>query len=594
MSDAAKGVELDAKWERAYQRGAEAHLALGPFDHAMDACRILTKAMEEIEKPSDDLVRLHERAKANEGLWCMLGITPGRITIPVLAEAALRNLRSSVVQSLPYEVLTDDEMRKHGDHIAPQASVVGGVLQLLYLRRSQWRRESKAAVMDATDIQIQLRQAAKVLPLKAVCLSESLKHLIFTEEPHTLWGLDRLDRKGVESLPFDAVDPCGDDETDGADEALTNEMIQRNTGGEALSVSQIVSTMEIITGKGPESFERDSAPHHLCAFSISVLQRLITGDSPLKEAAIQRVIDLVLCSNGNGIWAGGEFIGMAINAATGIGKYGLPENASRTEGFMQTVGGIAVMAMEISQSGDKHFFLQKAIAGLSSDEWKSKSLYDIFLVLQQYLLPGMDGEVLSLYREEISPYVATILSALLDGHPGMLDFFRTGKQGSSFDKFLPLFGSCFGIFLMWQYMRYEQSLIDKGLPSSTKDVLTYMVEKWVKLSKNKRSAYRWEVLDSATKEKLSEIAPVSKIELVKLREEEKQGSGSGSGKKKDQTVKKLPECAKCGKKEDFGTELLQCPCRIVRYCSAECQKQDWPEHEVGEISESKENRMMGM
>ena len=36
-------------------------------------------------------------------------------------------------------------------------------------------------------------------------------------------------------------------------------------------------------------------------------------------------------------------------------------------------------------------------------------------------------------------------------------------------------------------------------------------------------------------------------------------------------------CAVCGKTGG----LLKCPCKRVRYCSAECQHADWPEHKAG-------------
>lgn len=91
-----------------------------------------------------------------------------------------------------------------------------------------------------------------------------------------------------------------------------------------------------------------------------------------------------------------------------------------------------------------------------------------------------------------------------------------------------------------------------------------MVQKWHTLSSNKRSAYRWESLDKATKAKLSTMAPVNKIDYLKAKEEKKAKTQNKSIERdsNEQTlipvVAKLPECACCGMQEGFGLTLLNC------------------------------------
>jgi len=395
------------------------------------------------------------------------------------------------------------------------------------------------------------------------------------KDPFTLWGLDRLDRRGVDYLPFDAEDPCGIDDHDPKDVWFC-ESLKRESGGLAMSLSDVKHTHDLVRGKTPESAERDLAPHHICSFSFSLLQRLIMVDeSPLKGEAIQCVIDLTLLENGR--WAGGEFLGMAVNVASGVEKFGIPANPSQFAEFIGIPGGVSAIAIEINQSGDTCSCFQKQLAGLSPKDWSMQCSFDIGDVLRHYVLVGLDGEGVSLEIEEISPYVATILSSILDGHLDLIEFFKTGAfpRLDILPILTPMASSTFGIFLMLRYAFHEKAIIDEGLPSGTLDILNHMIDKWTKLSKNKKSAYRWKSLSSEVRQELSNHAPVNKLDYIKAREEEKQ-----NGSKKQRIVKELPECAKCSAEEGFGVKLHRCPCKVVRYCSVDCQEKDWQEHKV--------------
>ncbi len=69
IADAMAGVAMDPKWERAHQRLAEAYLALGPYEKALECCTALDRAFKECEEPSAVLVKLQARAKGYALAW---------------------------------------------------------------------------------------------------------------------------------------------------------------------------------------------------------------------------------------------------------------------------------------------------------------------------------------------------------------------------------------------------------------------------------------------------------------------------------------------------------------------------------------------
>jgi tetratricopeptide (TPR) repeat protein len=591
VNDAKMSAELDPQFERAYQRWAEALLALGPYDRAMEACRVLSRGMEqETGNSSSVLVQLLQTAKTNARRWLpVASLAP--TTIPATLHAALANLRSAVVACLAVEQLTDEEIRNGADSITDAAWAVRGALELVYLRRDQWELEKQAAsgddqVSDVTEVEKQLRQISKAIPLRAVALNDSLKQLAFMEGPWTLWGLDRVDRSGVPGLSCDVKDPCeNDQETDHG----FQEVLQRKTGGTALDLSSIMGVMDVINGKGPTSYARDMTPPNFAALGFSLLQRMILAkDCPFQKAASQRVITLYFSPNGNGLWAGGEFLGMCMNCAAGVGKYGVPADEARSAEFMRLPRGVAAMATEVSQSQDNHGYYQKALARLSPQDWSTLKANDFVLVLRNYILAGMD-EACYLKPAEIAPYVIKILSAMLDGTPDTVRMFLTGEcaSASEFDGvnltnyhaiFYAMEESAFGIFVNRRFMDCERDLKDQGhVAPSTKQVMSLVVQKWLKLPKDKRSAYRWESLDDKVKDGLSHMAPVDKVDRVRKKEQTKENPETKE-KLDMMPIVKAPQCANCGEKEGCGVELLRCPCRLVRYCTKECQNSDFPNH----------------
>ena len=96
ISNAKKGIELDPTWERSYQEVAEAYLALGPHEYAIEAMKVLKPAFDAVAEPSDALRTLQTKAKSNATRWLSLRAIPGRTTIPQIIESSLQNLRMAV------------------------------------------------------------------------------------------------------------------------------------------------------------------------------------------------------------------------------------------------------------------------------------------------------------------------------------------------------------------------------------------------------------------------------------------------------------------------------------------------------------------
>jgi len=132
--------------------------------------------------------------------------------------------------------------------------------------------------------------------------------------------------------------------------------------------------------------------------------------------------------------------------------------------------------------------------------------------------------------------------------------------------------STFGVFFKRRFSRYEQYLKDDNAQTpSTKQIVSLVMKKLFKTSKEKRSAYRWETFDYDVKKELVDLAPVNKADLMTAATQE-----THDGTKKP--VAKEPAYAFCGQKA-AASFLAGCPCRAVKYCkNGECQLKDWPSH----------------
>ena len=174
--------------------------------------------------------------------------------------------------------------------------------------------------------------------------------------------------------------------------------------------------------------------------------------------------------------------------------------------------------------------------------------------------------------KKIVPYAAPILASMLESIPDFLTMLRTGCEPDSVREHIVMMileKSTFGLFFKRRFSRYEQYLKDDGQSNpTTESILRLMMRKWLKTSKDKRSAYRWETFDDDVKEELKHMAPVNKADIQ-----------PGANDKLQRSIAKEPACAYCDKKEGCGVELASCPCRVVKYCrGSECQKLDWANH----------------
>ena len=120
------------------------------------------------------------------------------------------------------------------------------------------------------------------------CYEYHLINCSKAKEYRLIYNVDRLDRANAsEPLPIHAIDPCAaDNNRNSAESAQFKEYMARTVkGGDAgLEMGDLTRMDESMNGKGPQSFDKDMTPHHLCAFTFSVLERFLTysADSPMK------------------------------------------------------------------------------------------------------------------------------------------------------------------------------------------------------------------------------------------------------------------------------------------------------------------------
>ena len=314
---AAKGIEIDPKWERLYQRGAEAFLALHSYEYSLEAMKVLKKVFENVSSPPSVILQeLRQEARNNATQWLKLKIIKGKTTIPQAINASLQNLRNVVERSFPLcyrasagndgSATNDVNLRKAGDSIADALLLVKGTLQLIHTRKLDYETDSRTIKQTPMDSQIQLRQIAKVFPLQVLPYSQKFQSIVFVEEPFTLWGLDKLDVLNVNFLSIDVYDPC---ESKRAENDELDELLNRKTGDSSMNSNSIFEFLEKVKGRKATSSEPDMTNNHVCAFTMTVLERLLRSEhySELSETSLRRIILFSNVNNKNIMEMGGEF-----------------------------------------------------------------------------------------------------------------------------------------------------------------------------------------------------------------------------------------------------------------------------------------------
>ena len=433
------------------------------------------------------------------------------------------------------------------------------------------------------------------MPLTAVAESTELKALVFFYEPWSLWSMDRLDRAAgagqTKPLAFGAPDPFESyptihqiDPKSQANMHLKESVARMSDDGLGCTDLNSLSTLkELLGGPLPTTPPKDMTPHHLCAFTCTVLQRLVMSPrtpQALAHETFARI--LALHSDDRGIWAGGEFIGLCLTVAAGIGKYGYARAPHRTREFLRTPGGITGLAQEIVQSGDQTEVLQDALKDLTPQDWAQASPEDIHVLMEGYLFASMDGEVMTLsHNGTYAPYVAAILGNILAAYPSMLNFLKGTmsedgmlSEPNVVQAFAPLVrdSSAFGAFVLRQFAKQSEKLETKNGGSAPEacEVTRALVKKWQRLSPEEKAGYRWTTLDEDMQEKLAYLKPTNRVKEMASapstsgeREGEGQGGGDTPTRRRDGSVmsskaQEIPSCAVCGITEALGLRLLKC------------------------------------
>ncbi|KAL7536584.1 hypothetical protein ACHAWF_005509 [Thalassiosira exigua] len=577
VASAKKGIVVDPSWERSYERGSQAYFALGPYERAIDALKLLKPAFGKdcTLIPSEKLKALHFKAKTNARAWLSLRVIPGRTTIPEAIESALENLRKVIIQSFPLCFRTDkilppsEGLAKAGDDIVDALNVTLGTLQLMYTKRLDWEVQYSRSNVLKTGFQIQLREAAKVVPLQVLMHNERLQKMAFAEDPvFSFWGMDRCDRLNVEVLPFCAEDPC---ERDGEGSEELDEILHRGTDCPGVMQDQVTAT-EIVYGKKAMSFDRDMANHHLCAFTMTLLERLLLSDHypDLRLKATKRAIELTL--NPNALNMGGDFIGKVTKAASGFDAFNSEaKDTSKFFNFIGLKGGLSTIAREVCSGGDLTENYQKLLCKLTPQHLSSQSESDIICLFYEYALCSLDGHYACLNHEQISEYVKVVISNVM-------------KSDTSFENTIVpcLVKSAFGqyLFRKWskvcgRYPEPSYETLGKAIEFATElsNSVPAAVDKWGKMSKKIKSTHRWNSMSPTQQERLTSLKPISKVEKFEKNLREKDGDEK---EEFSLEVKELPECHLC----KCIVNLKVCQCNLVYYCGRECQTRHWKEHKA--------------
>ena len=574
VDSAKKGIAADPLWERSYQRGAEAYFALGFYERALDALKFLKPifCQEGQLLPSDRLIALRAKAKANATAWLSLRAIPGKTSIAETIELSLENLRKVVVQSFPLGFKTDKllppskQIATAGDTIVGALNVTLGALQLMYTKRLEWEAQCRNSNALKIRFQMELRAAAKVVPLQILVHSEKLRKMAFAEDPiFSLWGMDRCDRMNVEMLPFNAKDPC---EHDGEDTEELDELLHRHTDRPVMSHT-LAFCKDMIDGKHATSFDCDMANHHLCAFTMTLLDRLILSDQypDLRLKATKRVIQL--SQNSNALLMGGEFLGKVIKVVSGLDAFRTEaKDTSQFFRFIALEGGLSTISREICVGGDLTGDYQTLLCKLTPQHMINQSKRDVECLLYDYALCALDGYYEALDNDQTLEHVKIIISNIL-------------MSDKSLETLPCLATSSFGQYLMRSLTKFCASMPDPNTTVSIGEAVKWTaefsavvpaaVDKWSKMKYKKKSSHRWNAMSAEQQTRLQDMKPLSKVERFE------EALKNGRKKKKgNSAVSALMECSQCKSIID----LEKCPCNLVYYCSKECQRKHWKVHKA--------------
>jgi hypothetical protein len=295
--------------------------------------------------------------------------------------------------------LTLASREHYGSRIVDGLMTVASILQTAY-RNPEWKLSSSEIFGE---IQIELRLLAKCVPLSAVYGCELLRRYVFLDAPMTVYGLDRLDRANANFLPLFTPDPFDAGGDDGASDGMCHKVLEekmaRATGDcGGVDFNDIASIMDQMKGGSATTQPRDETPHNMAVFSLTILQRIVTTEAcPLGPAAVVRLVTFY--DDNLTLWAGGELLGYALSTGAGIGKFGWQANREQFRRFVAIPHAVSVLAKEIAQSGDRHRYIQTAMASLTPQDWAEIDADDIAQVFVQYAFSVFDGRIQSFLRE---------------------------------------------------------------------------------------------------------------------------------------------------------------------------------------------------
>ena len=115
-----------------------------------------------------------------------------------------------------------------------------------------------------------------------------------------------MDALNVNFLSIDVYDPC---ESKRGENDELDELLNRKTGDSSMNSNSIFKFLEKLKGRKATSSESDMTNNHVCAFTMTVLERLLRSKhySELSETSLRRIILFSNVNNKNVMEMGGEF-----------------------------------------------------------------------------------------------------------------------------------------------------------------------------------------------------------------------------------------------------------------------------------------------